>query len=590
MPSSTNAGRFSRGATVALLTFAALAGAFRVRAYDLFWHLAAGRWIVEHGRLPRTDPFRFSSGGAPWVDHEWLFQVAAYGVERLGGLPGLVLARCAAAVVLTGLLLAGLRRSGVPRAWAVLVVLTAVLGARPRMFLRPELATLVALALLLSLLQAWRRARPGRPRLAWAGAMTALVLVWANAHPGALAAPPVALAFLLGARLPGGSGEPWRGPAAPSWAWVAVLPVALAAALLANPYGAAIASVPAAIGASLEDLAGVNPEWLPVWHPVIAHDSIYFFASVAVVVILAVVAARRTSRLDPATGLAALAVGGLATTSIRHQALFYVAASFFAGECLAQLARRDSEASGTVATRDRRVAALGAVLCLLAGAWVLFPPSRGPLAPLQGRYSPGLGLEPGRFPVHLVGVAAEDWREVGNLYNNVAWGGYLLWRLYPPRQVFLDGRNEVDPEILREIAAARRSNDAWEALLERYDVDGALVRYEERQLQVVEPGPEGAPVVVHHTPNAVLFPRDRFALVAWDDAGMLLVRRTPERAARLARDEYRHLDPEDWRWTLARAASDPEFRQVALAEAERRAREDPPSERARGLAEALRGE
>ncbi|HEX6200460.1 MAG TPA: hypothetical protein VF150_09365, partial [Thermoanaerobaculia bacterium] len=40
--------------TAALLLFAAVAGAFRVRAYDLFWHLAAGRWIAEHDRLPRS--------------------------------------------------------------------------------------------------------------------------------------------------------------------------------------------------------------------------------------------------------------------------------------------------------------------------------------------------------------------------------------------------------------------------------------------------------------------------------------------------------------------------------------------------------
>jgi hypothetical protein len=571
----------------ALLGFAAVAGLFRVRAYDLFWHLAAGRWIVEHGRVPMADPFRFTSGGAPWVDHEWLFQVAAFGIERLAGLPGLVLARAAAAVALAALLLAGLRRSGAPLAWAVPVALAAVLGARPRMFLRPELVTLVALALLLSLLQAWRRAGTGRRRLAWAAAMVGLVVLWANAHPGALAAPPVALVFLLGARLPGGSGGPRRGTAPPSWATIAGLPLALAAALVANPSGAAIFAVPGAIGGSLADLSGVNPEWLPLWNPAIAHDSVYLFTVLVALVALATVALRRTARLDPATGLAALAVAGLAATSIRHQALFYVAAAFFAGECLAQLAARSSRNADDRAARDRRVAALGAVLCLLAGAWAVLPPARGPLAPLQGRYSPGLGLEPGRFPGHLAGAVAGEWREVGNLYNNVAWGGYLLWRLYPPRQVFLDGRNEVDPEILRQLAAARVSSREWEALLDRYDVDGALVRYEDRLLRVVEPGPSGAPVVAHRTPHAVLFPRDRFALVAWDDTGMLLVRRTPERAARLAREEYRHLDPEDVRWTLTRAAADPAFRQAARAEAERRLREAPPCERARGLAAAL---
>lgn len=576
----------------ALLAFAALAGLFRVRAYDVFWHLAAGRWILEHGRVPRTDPFRFTSAGAPWVDHEWLFQVVLHGVESVGGLPALVVARSAAAVALAGLLLAALRRAGAPLAWSVPVVLATVLGARPRMFLRPELATLAALALLLALLQALRRERTGRRRLAWAAAITGLGIVWANAHPGALAAPPVAFAYLLGTRLPGrragGSGAPRRGAAPPSWAAVLGVPAALAAALLATPYGTGIFAVPAAIGRSLEDLPGVNPEWLPLWHPAIARDSVYFFTVVAVLAALAALTLRRTGRLDPATGLAALATAGLAVTSIRHQALFFVAAAFFAGECLAEPALRDRKPPPEAAARDRRVAALSLVLCLLAATWVVLPPGSGPLAPRQGRYSTGVGIEPGRFPVQLAGAVETEWRDVGHLFNNVAWGGYLLWRLYPPRQVFVDGRNEVDPGILREIAAARRSERGWAELLARHDVDGALVRYEDRLLQVLEPGTGGAPVVARRSPNALLFPRERFALVDWDDTGMLLVRRTPERAERLARKEYRHLHPEDWRWTLARAAREPAFRRAALAEAERRLRQAPPSERARELAEALR--
>jgi hypothetical protein len=77
---------------------------------------------------------------------------------------------------------------------------------------------------------------------------------------------------------------------------------------------------------------------------------------------------------------------------------------------------------------------------------------------------------------------ARDWPELGNLYNNVAWGGYLLWRLHPPRKVFVDGRNEVDPEILRDLAEARRSSRAWDELLARHAIDGAVIRYEERRL------------------------------------------------------------------------------------------------------------
>ena len=54
--------------TLVLAAFAAIAGAFGLRAYDLFWHLASGRWIVEHRALPTTDPFRFASEAAAWVD------------------------------------------------------------------------------------------------------------------------------------------------------------------------------------------------------------------------------------------------------------------------------------------------------------------------------------------------------------------------------------------------------------------------------------------------------------------------------------------------------------------------------------------
>jgi hypothetical protein len=89
------------------------------------------------------------------------------------------------------------------------------------------------------------------------------------------------------------------------------------------------------------------------------------------------------------------------------------------------------------------------------------------------------------------------------------------------------------------------------------------------------------------TPNAVLFPMEEFAPVAWDDAGMLLVRRTPERAARLASEEYRYVHPEDWRHTLERAERDPAFRAGVLRELERRLGDEPPSERARRLYELL---
>ena len=55
---------------------------------DTYWHLAAGRWIVEHGVVPSTDPFSHSMPEAPWTAHEWLSELVLHGVHRLGGWAG----------------------------------------------------------------------------------------------------------------------------------------------------------------------------------------------------------------------------------------------------------------------------------------------------------------------------------------------------------------------------------------------------------------------------------------------------------------------------------------------------------------------
>ena len=50
---------------------------------DTCWHLAAGRWIVEHGRVPDADAFSHCMPGAPWTAHEWLPVFFLGGVQLL---------------------------------------------------------------------------------------------------------------------------------------------------------------------------------------------------------------------------------------------------------------------------------------------------------------------------------------------------------------------------------------------------------------------------------------------------------------------------------------------------------------------------
>ena len=75
-----------RLATIAIFVLIAIAAVGPIRSYDFFWHLTTGRWIVQHHALPVYDPFALASAHVPWINGEWLYQVALYGVWSLVGL------------------------------------------------------------------------------------------------------------------------------------------------------------------------------------------------------------------------------------------------------------------------------------------------------------------------------------------------------------------------------------------------------------------------------------------------------------------------------------------------------------------------
>ena len=58
---------------------------------DVYWHLAAGRWILEHGALPDGDPFSHSMPGAGWMLQSWLTEVVFALMYQIGGWSALVI-------------------------------------------------------------------------------------------------------------------------------------------------------------------------------------------------------------------------------------------------------------------------------------------------------------------------------------------------------------------------------------------------------------------------------------------------------------------------------------------------------------------
>ena len=77
------------------LTHLALLGIFLLSAArvspdpDTWWHLNAGKWMVEHGELLRVDQFSYTRLGEPYPAPGWPVQILLYLVYQVGGIGGL---------------------------------------------------------------------------------------------------------------------------------------------------------------------------------------------------------------------------------------------------------------------------------------------------------------------------------------------------------------------------------------------------------------------------------------------------------------------------------------------------------------------
>ncbi len=71
---------------------------------DLYWHIAAGRWMIENHAVLRIDPFSFTFTGYPWHTQGWLSQLLLAFAFLGGGFGGVLALGALAAAAATGTL------------------------------------------------------------------------------------------------------------------------------------------------------------------------------------------------------------------------------------------------------------------------------------------------------------------------------------------------------------------------------------------------------------------------------------------------------------------------------------------------------
>jgi len=393
-----------------LVLFGVCSGA--IASADTWWHLATGRWIVAHHAVPHTDPFSFATTGKPWVAHEYLTDVLMYASYQAGGM--IALATENALLLMLAFAVIGYLAEA-PRWAAFLSVIFGALAARPAFALRPQSISLLFGALFLWVLYGSLR----RHDLRWLIALPCLMLLWVQLHAGYL----LGIAF-IGLVLVAEILDRWakRGESTPrEWLALAGAGVACVAVVPLNPNGFKMLTFPflvmrMKINATIQE-----------WRPANLHDPhLRAFLALAVVTLAAMLFSRRQYR--PGRFLIYGVLLAAALRSARNIPVFCLIAGFLLAEHLWVSGESTLHVSPRVAT------ALSAVVLAVAGYFCAEAASSG----LAFQALAEKNLYPQKAIAFL-----QSKHLPGNVFNDYTFGGYMIWRLYPEYQVYVDGRADL---------------------------------------------------------------------------------------------------------------------------------------------------
>ncbi len=557
----------------ALFFLVAASATFKISTYDVWWHLAYGQQIADTGESPRADVFSFTAAGAERTDHEWGFQVLVYGLDQLGGSAALIVAKALWLAFVALLVYRFVRReTDLSPAAAALVLVPFVLAGHNRYVLRPEILSLGFSVILATALFRRRSSQAILRNLWW---IPLLFAVWANVH-GGLIVGVVMLALCLGGRAIELLWCRLRGVAMindgrPVFATLlALLPLSLAGGLI-NPFFHRVYGVSFHITSLHESGIFRNLEWQPPQWP--THWLFFLLVAGSGLVVVA----RWRQPCWPAL-LNLAFVGVIALKYVRNLAFFGLLAPIFLAAMIALRPDDDAEPAWRQRLSDLLPAALVATIVALLGVSFLAG---------NPRFASGLGVDERRLP-----VAAVDFLEAaeppGELLNAHAFGGYAIWRLYPDRRVFIDGRDDIFAELRARLGGAVVDSRLWTELLDEYQIGHTLLEYLDRLEEVRIPDPSGGPSKTALRPYAFNhFPPSGWALVYFDDVAMVHVRRTPEAAPLIERYGYAHVFPEDARFQLEAIGLGWASREGAIRELQAKIESDPSCFRARRLLEAV---
>lgn len=429
---------------------------------DVFWHLKTGEWIWQHKTLPDKDPFSFTVDAHLYEDSRrpyailkgyWLSQLAIYGLYNIFGLYGIVLFRCLIYTGLIFLLYFWMRREGVNHIIALFFLIPPLLivydygGERPN-----TLSYLIALIFFYILNEYVAAGKRGGLFL------PVLMFLWPLLHGGFLVGEVIIGLYLivkiyrLFKREISFKTDGYK---------IATLIISAAVPFVHENARNAPLLLLEAFGSSYAQAIAESTS--PLVHFKMGDYS--SFALIVLLICFIVVVIRKFSLEHFFSAIFTLAIS---LTAVRYTPFFVLLITPLVAPFW------NERPTFNIYKKENKIFRYSMYAMVFLSIFIM-------------------GQSGFRHTIFLKGPISELYPDAavafikaakprGNVFNYYGWGGYLIYRLYPEKKVFIDGRGLSFPVFDKYAAVidgslkiSRDGTPTWRSVLDGYKIEMVLV-------------------------------------------------------------------------------------------------------------------
>jgi hypothetical protein len=440
---------------------------------DLPRHLLVGRLIRESMSVPLTDTFSFRTVGFPSIPHEWLSQVILSLSNDLLGLSGVILLTALLVTITWAIVFHEANRRTESLFASLFVTALGIATSMIHVLPRPHIFTYLFTALWIVVLE---RIKSNKPNFWWW--LPVIMLLWVNMH-GMF----VLGIILWGIYLIGGFLEyPTRG-----WFSLPVTRTMFLAGLLSllatflSPTGFGIWEAVISLGSNTYITSRIPEYQSANFHMPETWPFIFLL-------LITVTAFARTATKTAWTYiLLAITFIGFALYTSRMIPLCAVVLVPISAKAVGDWLEKDFS-SGRFAAIQKNISTINStsngliwLILIVIGVALIFR-SGGAIDP----ENKGNVFDGKFFPVQTV-QWLNDHPQTGHMLNEFDWGGYLLLKLSPRQQIFMDGHTHIYGEALtREYETVISLGAGWQEILDKYQVQWAILRTGSPVVQALE--------------------------------------------------------------------------------------------------------